>query len=192
MDPVLVIFLIIVISVVVGVCAFFAGVQYRKKVGEDKIGSAETEAQRIVEEAQRTAEATKKEAVIAGKDEAHRLLTNAEHEIADRRKEMQRQERRIQQKEESVEKKLDSLEKKEETVSQKLKTADQRLEEAEKIKQSEFEMLEKISGLTSEQAKAYILNNLDNELSHEKAVKIMEFQQKTKEEAEKSEEYQDD
>lgn len=186
MDPVLVIFLIIVISVVVGVCAFFAGVQYRKKVGEDKIGSAETEAQRIVEEAQRTAEATKKEAVIAGKDEAHRLLTNAEHEIADRRKEMQRQERRIQQKEESVEKKLDSLEKKEETVSQKLKTADQRLEEAEKIKQSEFEMLEKISGLTSEQAKAYILNNLDNELSHEKAVKIMEFQQKTKEEAEKS------
>ncbi len=186
MDPVLAIFLIIAVSMIVGVCAFFAGVQYRKKVGEDKIGSAETEAQKIIEEAQRSAEATKKEAVIAGKDEAHRLLTNAEHEITDRRKEMQRQERRIQQKEESVEKKLDSLEKKEEAVSQKLKNAEQRLEEAEKIKQSEFEMLEKISGLTSEQAKAYILNNLDNELSHEKAVKIMEFQQKTREESEKT------
>ncbi len=186
MDPVLAIFLIVAISIIVGVVGFFLGVQYRKKVGEDKIGSAETEAQRILDEAQRTAEATKKEAVVAGKDEAHKLLTNAEHEIADRRKEMQRQERRIQQKEESVEKKLDSLEKKDESVSQKLKAAEQRLEEAEKIKQSEFEMLEKISGLTAEQAKAYILNNLDNELSHEKAVKIMDFQQKTREEAEKS------
>jgi len=186
MDPILAIFLIVAISIVVGVCAFFVGVQYRKKVGEDKIGSAETEAKRIIEEAQRSAEATKKEAVIAGKDEAHRLLDNAEHEIADRRKEMQRQERRIQQKEESVEKKLDSLEKKDESINQKLKKAEERLAEAEKIRQSELDVLERISGFTSEQAKAYILNNLDSELTHEKAVKIMDFQQKTKEEAEKT------
>jgi len=186
MDPILAIFLIVAISIVVGICAFFAGVQYRKKVGEDKIGSAETEAKRNIEEAQRSAEATKKEAVIAGKDEAHRLLDNAEHEIADRRKEMQRQERRIQQKEESVEKKLDSLEKKDEATNQKLKKAEERLAEAEKIRQSELEVLERISGFTSEQAKAYILNNLDSELTHEKAVKIMDFQQKTKEEAEKT------
>ena len=186
MDPILAIFLIVAISIIVGVCAFFIGVQYRKKVGEDKIGSAETEAKRIIEEAQRSAEATKKEAVIAGKDEAHRLLDNAEHEIADRRKEMQRQERRIQQKEESVEKKLDSLEKKDEATNQKLKKAEERLAEAEKIRQSELEVLERISGFTSEQAKAYILNNLDSELTHEKAVKIMDFQQKTKEEAEKT------
>ena len=66
MDPILAIFLIVAISIIVGVCAFFIGVQYRKKVGEDKIGSAETEAKRIIEEAQRSAEATKKEAVIAG------------------------------------------------------------------------------------------------------------------------------
>ena len=186
MDPILAIFLIVAISIIVGVCTFFIGVQYRKKVGEDKIGSAETEAKRIIEEAQRSAEATKKEAVIAGKDEAHRLLDNAEHEIADRRKEMQRQERRIQQKEESVEKKLDSLEKKDEATNQKLKKAEERLAEAEKIRQSELEVLERISGFTSEQAKAYILNNLDSELTHEKAVKIMDFQQKTKEEAEKT------
>lgn len=185
MDPILGIFLIIIVSVIVGLCAFFVGVQYRKKVGEDKIGSAEQEAQRIVDEAQRTAEATKKEALIEGKDEAHQLRTDAEREIAERRKEIQRQERRIQQKEETVEKKLDSLEKKEETVANKNKAADNKLEEAEKIKQSQFEMLEKISGLTAEQAKEYILNTLDSELVHEKAVKIIDFEQRTREESEK-------
>lgn len=185
MDPILAIVLIIVISVFVGFCAFFVGVQYRKKVGEDKIGSAEQEAQRILDEAQRTAEATKKEALIEGKDEAHQLREDAEREINERRKEIQRQERRIQQKEETIEKKIDSLEKKEEAVNQKNKAADARLEEAENIKQSQFEMLEKISGLTAEQAKSYILNTLDNELVHEKAVKVMDYEQKTREESEK-------
>lgn len=185
MDPILAIVLIIVISIFVGFCAFFVGVQYRKKVGEDKIGSAEQEAQRILDEAQRTAEATKKEALIEGKDEAHQLREDAEREINERRKEIQRQERRIQQKEETIEKKIDSLEKKEEAVNQKNKAADARLEEAENIKQSQFEMLEKISGLTAEQAKSYILNTLDNELVHEKAVKVMDYEQKTREESEK-------
>lgn len=185
MDPIFAIVLIIVISVFVGFCAFFVGVQYRKKVGEDKIGSAEQEAQRILDEAQRTAEATKKEALIEGKDEAHQLREDAEREINERRKEIQRQERRIQQKEETIEKKIDSLEKKEEAVNQKNKAADARLEEAENIKQSQFEMLEKISGLTAEQAKSYILNTLDNELVHEKAVKVMDYEQKTREESER-------
>ena len=186
MEPIFIILLVIGVSAVVGAASFFIGIQYRKKVGESKIGSAEEEAKRIVEEAVREADATKKEAVIAGKDEAHKLLTDAEHEISDRRKDIQRQERRIQQKEESVEKKLDNLEKKEDNVNQKLKNADQRLEEAEKIRQSELDKIEKISGFTQEQAKEYILNNLDSELSHEKAVKIMEFEQRTKEQAEKS------
>lgn len=186
MEPIFIILLVIGVAVAVGIAGFFIGIQYRKKVGESKIGSAEEEAKRIVEEAAREADATRKEAVIAGKDEAHKLLNDAEHEISDRRKDIQRQERRIQQKEESVEKKLDNLEKKEDTVNQKLKNAEQRLEEAEKIRQSELDMLEKISGFTQEQAKEYILNNLDSELSHEKAVKIMEFEQRTKEQAEKS------
>ena len=186
MEPIFIILLVIGVAVGVGIAGFFVGIQYRKKVGESKIGSAEDEAKRIVDEAVREADATKKEAVIAGKDEAHKLLNDAEHEISDRRKDIQRQERRIQQKEESVEKKLDNLEKKEDNVNQKLKNADQRLEEAEKIRQSELDMLEKISGFTQEQAKEYILNNLDSELSHEKAVKIMEFEQRTKEQAEKS------
>ena len=186
MEPVLIVALVVGVSTVFGVCAFFAGIKYRKKVGEDKIGSAEQEAARIIEEGQRAAEAAKKEALVAGKDEAHKMLTDTEHEITERRKDIQKQEKRIQQKEESLERKLENLEKKEDTVAQKLKTAELRLEEAENYKQSQFEMLEKISGFTAEQAKAYILNNLDNELTHEKAVKIMEFQQKTKEEAERS------
>ena len=185
MDPVLAIVLIVIIAAIVGVATFFFGVQYRKKVSEEKIGSAEQEALRIVEEAKKSAEATKKEALIEGKDEAHQLRTDAEREISERRKEIQRQERRIQQKEETVEKKLDSLEKKEETITQKNKLADERLEEAENIKKSQFEILERISGLTAEQAKEYILNNLDNELVHEKAVKVIDFEQRTREESEK-------
>lgn len=185
MDPVLTIFLIVIVAAVVGVGAFFGGVTYRKKISEEKIGSAEREAERILEEAKKTAEATKKEALIEGKDEAHQLRTDAEREISERRKEIQRQERRIQQKEETVEKKLDSLEKKEEVIAQKNKAAEERLEESENIKKSQFEMLERISGLTGEQAKEYILKTLDNELVHEKAVKIMDFEQKTREEAEK-------
>ena len=186
MEPVIAIILIIVVAAAVGTGTFFAGIQYRKKVGENKIGSAEEEAKRIVDEAQRDSEAIKKEAVIAGKDEAHKLLSDAEHEISDRRKEIQRQERRIQQKEESVEKKLENLEKKDETVNQKIKAAEQRLQEAEDLKQSQFSVLEKISGFTQEQAKAYILDNLENDLTHEKAVRIMEYEQKTKEQCEKT------
>ena len=186
MEPIVAIILIIVVAVVVGIGSFFIGVQYRKKVGENKIGSAESEARRIVEEAQREAEATKKEAVIAGKDEAHKLLSDAEHEAADRRKEVQRQERRIQQKEESVDKKLENLEKKDEIINQKIKAAEERLQEAEKLKQGQMDVLEKISGFTQEQAKAYILDNLEDDLAHEKAVKIMEYEQKTKEQCEKS------
>lgn len=186
MDPIVITIVVSCIILVAGVCAaFYAGIQYRKKVGEDKIGSAEQEAEKIVEEARRSAESTKKEAVITGKEEAHKFMNDAEKEISERRKEIQRQERRIQQKEESVEKKMESLEKKEEIITQKHKAAEDKLAEAETIRQSQMKTLEKISGLTSEQAKAYILNNLDNELTHEKAVKIMDFEQKTRDESEK-------
>ena len=190
MDPVVIVAIIgVVLIIAAAVAAFFIGrnngIEYRKKVGEAAIGSAEAEAKRITEEAQRDAEAARKEALIEGKDEAHKMLTDAEREISDRRREMQRQERRIQQKEESLDKKTDSLEKKEEAIAKKNKAAEARLEEAERIKNSQLEVLEKISGFTSEQAKAYIINSLDNELVHEKAVKIMDFEQKTREESEK-------
>ena len=96
---------------------------------------------------------------------------------------MQRQERRIQQKEETLDRKLDNVEKKDEKVSKKIREADTKLEEIETIKKSQFEMLEKISGYTAEQAKNYLLSQLEDELTHEKSVKIMEYQQQLKEEA---------
>ena len=166
--------------------AFAAGVSYRKKQAEAAIGSAEQEAKRIVSDAIKTSEAKKKETILEGKDEIHRLRTESEKELNDRRKEIQRQERRVQQKEETLDRKMESLEAKEEAVAKKNKKAEERLQEAEMVKKSQFEVLERISGFTMEQAKDYLLKNLENELIHEKAVKVMEIEQQTRDEAEKS------
>ena len=178
--------LLSVVAAIVGIVAgAVVGVTYRKKVAEAEIGSAEQEAKRIVSEAVKTAEAKKKEAILEGKDEVHRLRSEGEKELSDRRKEVQRQERRIQQKEETLDKKLDNVELKEEKVAKKMKDAEAKLAEVETIKKSQFEMLERISGYTIEQAKAYLLEQLENELSHEKSLKIMEFEQQLKDEQEK-------
>ena len=176
----------IVCAAAAGAVCFLAGVAHRKKTAEFTIGSAEQEAKRIVSEAIKNAEAKKKEAVLEGKDEIHRLRNESEKELNDRRKEVQRQERRIQQKEETLDKKIESLENKEEVLNNKIKQAEERLSEAESVKKSQFEMLERISGFTMEQAKDYLLKNLEDELTHDKAVKLMEFEQQTRDEAEKS------
>ena len=125
----------------------------------------------------------KKEAIIEAKDEIHKQRNELERELRERRSEVQRQERRIIQKEETLDRKIENLEKKDETLNKKLKDAQTRLDEVESIKRSQFEMLERISGFTQEQAKEYLLKNLEDDLTHEKAVKIMEFEQKTKDEA---------
>ena len=176
----------VICAVAAGIAAFFAGVAHRKKTAEFTIGSAEQEAKRIISDAIKTSEAKKKEAVLEGKDEIHRQRAESERELNDRRKEIQRQERRIQQKEETLDKKMESLEAKEEILSNKNKQADDRLSEAEALKKSQFDMLERISGFTADQAKDYLLKDLDNELTHDKAVKLMEFEQQTREESEKS------
>ena len=176
----------IVCAAAAGAVCFLAGVAHRKKTAEFTIGSAEQEAKRIVSEAIKNAEAKKKEAVLEGKDEIHRLRNESEKELNDRRKEVQRQERRIQQKEETLDKKIESLENKEEVLNNKIKQAEERLSEAESVKKSQFEMLERISGFTMEQAKDYLLKNLEDELTHDKADKLMEFEQQTRDEAEKS------
>ncbi len=167
-----------------GVLMFFVGVSYRKSKAENAIGSAEQEAKRIVNDAVKTAEAKKKEIVLEGKDEVHRLRNDSEKELADRRREIQHQERRISQKEDSLDKKLESVERKEAQAEKKNQQAEERLKEAEQVKRSQFDMLEKISSFSVEQAKDYLLKNLESELVHEKAVKILEYQQQTKEESE--------
>ena len=185
MDLWLAIVLIIVFAIIAGIVAFYAGINYRKKVAESQIGSAEKEAERIVEAAKESAEAKKKESIVEGKDEIHRLRNEADKELNERRREIQRQERRIQQKEETLEKKMTSLEAKDETLNKKLKGADDKLAEAEKVKTAQIEVLETISKFTSEQAKDYLLKTLENELVHEKSVKVLDYEQKTRDECEK-------
>lgn len=184
MDPIVIaVIAAVAAAVVFGVLGFIIGGQHRKKVAEAAIGSATEEAARIVNQAVQTAENKRKETILEAKDEAHRLISEAEKETKERRAEVQRQERRLIQKEETLDKKVDAMEKKEEALSEKLKEADAKLVEVEQIKKSQFDMLEKISGFTKEQAKALLLQNLDEELTHDKAVRIMDYEQRTKDEA---------
>ncbi|MBQ6817977.1 MAG: ribonuclease Y [Clostridia bacterium] len=170
-------------ALVFGIVCYFAGIAHRKKKAEGILGSAEEESKRILNDAMKAAEAKKKESLLEAKDEIHRLRTEAEKENRERRSEIQRQERRLQQKEETLDKKMDNMEAKEEKLQKREKEIEVKLAETEELKKREFEMLERISGLTVEQAKEYLLTNLENELDHEKAVKILEFENRFKEEA---------
>jgi ribonuclease Y len=173
----------VVSAVVFGALGFVIGGVYRKKVAEAKIGSANEEALRIVNQAVQTAESKKKEAILEAKDEIHKLRNEVDKELRERRAEVQRQERRIVQKEENLDKKTENLEKKEEALAEKIKLADQKLEEVEMLKRSQLEMLEKISGYSKEQAKAMLMQELDDSLTHEKALKILDFEQRTRDES---------
>ena len=175
---------IIVACVVVAAAAGIAvGIVYRKKVAEATIGSAQQEATRIVNDAVSKAESKKKEAILEAKDEIHRQRNELEKELRERRSEVQRQERRLSQKEESLDRKMENIEKKDEQLNNKIKAADKKAEEIELVKRSQIEMLEKISGFNKEQAKDYLLKTLESDLVHEKAVKVMEYEQITKDEA---------
>ncbi|HAG12977.1 MAG TPA: ribonuclease Y [Ruminococcus sp.] len=167
------------------------GIEQRKREAEAAIGSAEKEAERIRTSAAKEAEDRKKAALVEAKDEIFKLRTDAEKEIKDRRSDMSRQERRIQQKEENLDKKTEHFERKEEQLQNKIHQAEERLAEAEEIKKagteeierlkkSEIDMLERISEFSKDQAKEYLLEKLDQELVHEKAVKITAFDQQIK------------
>ncbi len=182
MEPITII-LAVVSAVVFGVLGFAIGNLYRKKVAEAKIGSANEEALRIVNQAVQTAESKKKEAILEAKDEIHKLRSEVDKELRERRAEVQRQENRINQKEENLDKKTENLEKKEELLAEKLKAADAKMEEVEMLKRSQLEMLEKVSGYSKEQAKALLMQELDEQLTHEKALKIMDFEQRTRDES---------
>lgn len=185
MPNILVTVVIAVVSAVVfGALGFVLGGIHRKKVAEAEIGSANEEALRIVNQAVQTAENKKKEAILEAKDEIHKLRNEADRELRERRAEVQRQERRLIQKEESLDKKTENIEKKEELLAEKIKAADDRMEEVERLKRSELEMLEKVSGYTKEQAKALLMEQLDESLTHEKAVKILDYEQRTRDESE--------
>jgi len=162
------------------------GIAHRKKVAEAAIGSAEAESKRILNEAIKTAEARKKEALLEAKDEIFQLRNEGERDLRERRKEVQRMESRISQRDELLDKKYDDLEKKSAALAKKLTDAEAKMQEAEQVKRSQFEMLERISGLSANQAREILLKNLDDELTHEKAVKVLDFEQRFKDDCDKT------
>ncbi|MBR3849005.1 MAG: DUF3552 domain-containing protein, partial [Oscillospiraceae bacterium] len=155
--------------VVGGLIFFFLGIGYRKSTAEKEIGSAEEEARRLINEAIKSGESKKREMTLEAKEEIHRSRKELDSETKERRAELQKQERRLQQKEETLDKKVDAHEKKEEALAQKQQALKQQQEEVAQIKRSQLEMLEKISGLTQEDAKAYLLQNIEAEIRHETA-----------------------
>ena len=176
--------ILIVVGAAVGVAAGFGiGIVYRKKVAEREIGSAEAEATRLINEAIRSGESRKKEMLLEAKDEIHKSRTEYEKEVKERRAELSKQERRLQQKEESLDKKSENFERKEEELAKKMVTVAETQAEAEAIRKQQIAVLEKISGLNQEQAKQYLLKNVEEEVRHETAMKIKEIEQQMKDEA---------
>ena len=165
------------------VVAFLIGVLYRKKIAEREIGSAEAEAKRIVDEAEKTGESKKRELLLEAKEEIHRNRTEYEREVRDRRNELQKQERRLQQKEENLDRKTDAMERKQEQLTKKSADLDELRGEVEGIKAQQLAALEKISGYTVEEAKAYLIQQIEDEVTHEEAMKVKEIEARFKDEA---------
>lgn len=172
----------ILISLIIGI---FIGKFLRKKFAEAEIGSAEIEAENIKLEAKKAAEATKKEVLVEAKEEAIKTKNEVEKECRERKNEVQRLEKRLTQKEDALDKKSNSLEKKEELLSSRLEKIEAERKELESFKDKQIAELERISGLTSEQAKDYILDTVKEEVQHETAVMIKEMESEAKQEADK-------
>ena len=166
------------------VVCFPLGIRYRKNVSEKEISSAEEEAKRIINDAIKSAESKKREAMVEAKEEILKSRSEYEKEEKSRRADLQRQENRLQQKEENLDRKTEAIEKKEEALAQKHAAADRENEEIKVIKRSQTEMLERISGFTAEEAKQYLIDQVEAEVTHETAMKIKEVESRMKEECE--------
>ena len=177
-----------IIGLVIGcVAGFLLGIWYRKskaKEAEAKIANADEEALRIVNDAIKSAETKKKEMLLEAKEEILRSRSEYEKEEKSRRADLQRQENRLQQKEENLDRKTEAIEKKEEALAQKHAAMDRENEEIKLVKQSQTAMLEKIYGFTVEEAKKYLIDQVESEVTHETALKIKEVESRMKEECE--------
>jgi len=182
MEP-LQIILIAAAAIIFGVIGFIIGIAYRKRVSEREIGSAETEATRIINEAIRSGESRKKEMLLEAKEEIHKSRTEYEKEVREHRSELTKQERRLQQKEETLDKKAENFEKKEEEMARRLEEVAKVKEETEAVKKAHLATLEQISGLSQEQAKQFLLKTVEEEIRHDTAMKIKEIEQQLKDES---------
>ncbi|MEA4933178.1 MAG: ribonuclease Y [Lawsonibacter sp.] len=173
-----------IIGIVVGLAVGVpVGIQQRKKSAEREIGSAEDEAKRIVNEAYKSAESKKREALVEAKEEILKARNEHEKEVKDRRADLQRQEHRLQQKEENLDRKTENNEKKEDQLAVKLAKLEMTQAEAEQIKKGQMDVLERISGFTADEAKKYLLQQLEEDVTHESAMKIKEIEARCKDEA---------
>ncbi|WP_027339189.1 ribonuclease Y [Halonatronum saccharophilum] len=175
-------YVFIVSGLVIGVISGFA---VRKYIAESKIGTAELEAERIVEDAKREAESTKREALVEAKEQAHEIKGEVERECRERRNELQKFESRLLKKEENLDRKSDSLIAREETIQKREVSTKKKEKEVSQLKDKQVEEMEKLAGLTTEQAKDLLLNRVEDEISHEMAKKIKDLEAQAKEESDK-------
>ena len=160
-----------IIPIVVGLVCLIVGIGIgiviRKKTAEREIGSAELEATRLINEAIRSGENRKKEMLLEAKDEIHKSRTEHDKEVKERRAELSKQERRLEQKEATLDKKTEAFERKEEELAKKLQKVTETQAQVDEIKAQQLTTLEKISELTQEQAKQYLLESVEQEVRHE-------------------------
>ena len=173
-----------VIGLLVGaVLVYVFGVLRERKQAEEDLNSARNQAKQIVNEAYKSAENKKREAMVEAKEEILKARNEYEQEEKERRADLQKQERRLQQKEENLDRKTENMEKKEEHLSNRLAKLEATQAEAEQLKQEQVAKLEEISGFTAEEAKAYLLDQLEADVTHESAMKIKEIEARFKDEA---------
>ncbi len=184
-NPVIIIVGAIVLMVLTALISWKTAITHRKKIVEAKLGSAEEKAREIIDEALKTAETKKREALLEAKEESLRTKNELEKETKERRTELQRYEKRVLTKEETLDRKTEALEKKESKLSAKENELDRLKSEVEGLHERQLQELEKISGLTSEQAKEYLLKTVEDEVKHETAKLVKELENRAKEEADK-------
>ena len=176
---------IIVFVIITALIAWNVAISYRKKVVESKIGTAEEKAREIIDEAMKTAETKKREGLLEVKEEALKNKNELERESRERRAELQKYEKRVLGKEEALDRKADSLEKKESQLASREDRLNKMRQEVEALNEQRVQELERISGLTSEQAKEYLLKTVEDEVKHETAMLVKDLENKAKEEASK-------
>ena len=180
----------IIIPLVTGIVCLVVGVVigflYRKRVAEKEIGSAETEATRIINEAIKAGETKKREAILEAKDEIHKQRTEADRELKERRNETQQLERRLIQREEALDKKSDTLERKNEDLSRQLEAAQKEKDDLARVKAEQLEKLEQIASMTRDEAREMLVQSIEAEATHDAAVKLREINQRVRDESEQT------
>ena len=185
MNPIIAVIIAVATLIVGAAVGFLLGYKQRKKIAEAKIGSAELEAKRIVDEAAKEAENSKKTAVLEAKEQILKERNEAERELKEQRKEISRQEQRIVSKEEALDRKSENLDKKNEQLTQKLSEADDLKAEIETVLSKHLQELQRISGCTADEAKAELLRRIEEDVQHDAALKIIEIESRLKEEADR-------